>query len=74
VKVLSLTAMLVLYILMMQWIGFFVTTLLLVILSSRLMETKDWGKPIALAAGVGIFCYLLFDVWLKISFPRGALF
>jgi putative tricarboxylic transport membrane protein len=73
-KVLSLAAMLILYILMMQWIGFFVSTFLLVIFSSRLMEARDWGKPIALAAGVGIFCYLLFEVWIKLSFPRGILF
>lgn len=73
-KVLYLTAMLVLYILLMQWIGFFVSTFLLVILSSRLMEAKDWGRPIALSVGVNLFCYLLFEVWLKLSFPRGILF
>ena len=66
--------MLVLYILMMKWIGFFVSTFLLVILTSRLMEAKDWGRPIALAAGVCLFCYLLFEVWIKLNFPRGMLF
>ncbi len=73
-KVVALTVLLVLYILMMQWIGFFVSTFLLVILASRLMEAKDWGRPIALAAGVGIFCYLLFVMWLKLSFPQGIFF
>ena len=73
-KVVILTVMLVLYILMMQWIGFFVSTFLLVVLASRLMEAKDWGRPIALAAGVGLFCYFLFEVWIKLSFPRGILF
>jgi putative tricarboxylic transport membrane protein len=73
-KVLILTSLLVLYILMMQWIGFFVSTFLLVILSSRLMEAKDWIKPILLSAGVGLFCYFLFEVWLKLSFPRGIFF
>jgi putative tricarboxylic transport membrane protein len=73
-KVLSLTAMLILYILMMQWIGFFVSTFLLVIFSSRLMEAKDWGRPIALSVGVCLFCYLLFEVWIKLNFPRGLLF
>jgi len=73
-KVLILTSLLVLYILMMQWIGFFVSTFLLVILSSRLMEAKDWIKPMLLSAGVGLFCYFLFEAWLKLSFPRGILF
>lgn len=73
-KVVVLTVMLVLYVLLMQWIGFFVCTVLLVVLASRLVEAKDWVRPVALAAGVGLFCYLLFEVWLKLSFPRGILF
>ena len=73
-KVLILTSMLILYIFMMQWIGFFVSTFLLMILASRLMEAKDWVRPIALSAGVCLFCYFLFVVWIKLSFPRGILF
>jgi len=73
-KVLWLTVMLILYILFMTWIGFFVSTFCLVVFSSRLMETKDWGRPVVLAAGVSLSCYLLFELWLKLSFPRGLLF
>jgi putative tricarboxylic transport membrane protein len=73
-KVLYLTAMLILYLLMMQWVGFFISTFLLVVLSSRLIEAKEWGRPIALSVGVGLCCYFLFEVWLKLSFPRGILF
>jgi putative tricarboxylic transport membrane protein len=73
-KVLILALLLVLYILMLQWIGFFISTFLLVILSSRLMEAKGWIRPIVLSASVGLFCYFLFEVWLKLSFPRGMLF
>jgi putative tricarboxylic transport membrane protein len=73
-KVLILTSLLILYILMMQWIGFFVSTFLLVILSSRLMEAKGWVWPIVLSAGVCLFCYFLFAVWIKLSFPQGILF
>jgi len=73
-KVIALTVMLVLYLLMMTWIGFFVSTFLLVVLASRLMEAKDWGRPVALAVGVCLFCYFLFVVWIKLSFPTGVLF
>lgn len=73
-KVLILTSLLILYILMMQWIGFFISTFLLMILSSRLMEAKGWIRPIVLSMAVGLFCYFLFEVWLKLSFPRGILF
>ena len=73
-KVIILNALLILYIFLVQWLGFFVSTFLLVILSSRLMEAKDWIRPIVLSAGVGLFCYFLFEVWLKLSFPRGIVF
>jgi len=73
-KVLILTSLLVLYIFMMQWIGFFVSTFLLVILASRLMEAKDWVRPVVLSVGVCLFCYFLFVVWIKLSFPKGILF
>lgn len=73
-KVILLTALLILYIFFVRWLGFFVSTFLLVILSSRLMEAKDWIRPIVLSAGVGLFCYFLFEVWLKLSFPRGIVF
>jgi putative tricarboxylic transport membrane protein len=73
-KAFRMIALFILYLLMMQWIGFFVSTFLFSILSSRLTETNDWGRPIALSAGITLFCYLLFEVWLKLSFPRGILF
>lgn len=73
-KALRMIAVFILYLLMMQWIGFFISTFLFAIISSRLAETKDWGRPIALSAGITLFCYLLFEVWLKLSFPRGVLF
>jgi hypothetical protein len=38
------------------------------------MGAKGWAKPIALSAGVNLFCYFLFVAWIKLSFPRGILF
>lgn len=73
-KVVRLAVMLVLYILLMPWIGFFVCSFLLALFTSRLTEAKDWGKPLLMSAGLTLFCYLLFAVWLKLSLPRGILF
>jgi hypothetical protein len=73
-KAFRMIALFILYLLMMQWIGFFTSTFLFAALSSRLTETRDWGRPIALSTGITLFCYFLFEVWLKLSFPRGILF
>jgi len=74
VKPLLMIAVFVVYLLMVKWVGFFISNFLFVIVSSKLMGARDWRRPIALSAGISIFCYFLFEVWLKLSFPRGALF
>jgi len=73
-KPLLMIAVFIVYLLMGKWIGFFVSNFFFVIISSKLIGAKDWGKPIALSVGVSLFCYFLFEVWLKLSFPRGVLF
>ena len=73
-KPLILIAVFILYLLMVTGVGFFTSNLLFVMVSSRLMGARDWGKPLALGVGICLFCYLLFEVWLKLSLPRGLLF
>ena len=73
-NILLMIAVFVLYILMIKWIGFFVSNFFFVIVASRLIGARSWGAPVALSAGINLFCYALFDLWLKLSFPRGVLF
>jgi len=73
-KPLFMIAVFVVYLLMVKWVGFFISNFLFVIISSKLMGTKGWRKPIALSAGINLFCYFLFVAWIKLSFPRGVLF
>ncbi len=73
-KAVSLLVIFALYIFMIQGAGFFVSNIVFVVVCSRVMGAKDWVRPIALAAGISLCCYLLFEVWLKLSLPRGFLF
>ncbi len=73
-KVLFMIAVFIIYLLMVKWVGFFTSNFLFVITSSRLMGARSWKGPILLSAGIDLFCFLLFEVWLKLSFPRGILF
>ena len=70
----SLVVVFIVYILMIKGVGFFLPTVAFVVMSSRLMGAKDWVRPLVLALGVALFCYFLFEVWLKLSLPRGFLF
>jgi len=74
IKPLLMVAVFIVYLLMVRWVGFFISNFLFVIVSSKLVGAKDWGRPIALSVGIGLFCYFLFEAWLKLSFPRGVLF
>ena len=73
-RVVFMIAVFVVYLLLVKWVGFFVSNFFFVILSSRLLGSKNWMNPSILSVGIGLFCYLLFEVWLKISFPKGILF
>jgi hypothetical protein len=66
-----LVAVFVVYLTSMPYAGFFASSFLFVVACCRLMGSRDWIKPAALSFGIGLFCYLLFVSWLKISFPRG---
>ena len=73
-KPLFMIGIFIVYLLMVKWVGFFTSNFLFVIISSRLIGAKDWSGPVALSVGTNLFCYFLFEVWLKLSFPRGILF
>ncbi len=73
-KPLLMIGFFVVYLLMVKWVGFFTSDFLFVVFCSKLIGARGWGKPVALSAGVNLFCYLLFEVWLKLSFPTGFLF
>jgi putative tricarboxylic transport membrane protein len=73
-KAIRMIALFIIYLLIMQQIGFFVSSFLFAIFISRLAGASGWGKPVLLSAGLTLFCYILFEVWLKLSFPRGIFF
>jgi hypothetical protein len=62
---------LVAYLLALSWIGFPAATFILVLICSRLMGLREWGRPAALALGIVVCCYFLFAVWLKVPLPAG---
>jgi putative tricarboxylic transport membrane protein len=70
----TLILVFVLYLFLMKGVGFYLSSLLFVVGCSRLIGAMDWIKPLALAVGIDLFCYLLFEVWLKVSLPKGLLF
>jgi len=61
------------YILAASRVGFLTSTFFLILFASRLSGAKDWLRPVLFSLGILLFCYLLFEVWLKLALPRGWL-
>lgn len=72
-KVFLLIFVIALYIAGVQRVGFLTSTFVLVLTTSRLSGARDWSRPVLLGLGILLFCYLLFEVWLKLALPRGWL-
>jgi len=70
---LILAAAFAIYVILIPWMGFFISNFLFVVICSRLIGARDWKRPLFLAIGLDLFCYLLFEIWLKLSLPRGSL-
>jgi putative tricarboxylic transport membrane protein len=61
------------YILLLEPLGFIITTFVCMLLLFKLSEPKKWLKPLILSASTSVLSYLLFSVWLRCQFPRGLI-
>jgi putative tricarboxylic transport membrane protein len=64
---------LLVYIGLLEPLGFVLTTFVCLLLLFKLSEPKRWLMPLILSGVTSILSYLLFSVWLKCQFPRGLL-
>ena len=64
---------LLLYALFFMFLGFPLTTFLLLLLLFKGGEPRMWVKPAVMAAGATVFTYFLFRVLLSCELPRGIL-
>jgi putative tricarboxylic transport membrane protein len=61
------------YALLMEWLGFFIVTLLLFVFLLRIIEKKKWWFAILVSLIVTASSYLLFEVGLQSQLPKGIL-
>ena len=57
------------YVILLAFMGFVFSTLLVLIASTRIMGSK-WRSAFLLAVGVTVVTYAIFILWLDIPFPR----
>ena len=61
------------YILMLEPLGFLLTTFVCLLLLFKLSEPKKWVTPLALSGATAVLSYLVFSVWLQCQLPKGLL-
>jgi putative tricarboxylic transport membrane protein len=61
------------YILLLEPLGFLLTTFVCLLVLFKLSEPRKWLMPILLSASTAILSYLIFSVWLQSQLPKGLL-
>jgi hypothetical protein len=69
----KMMAALVLYTLVMKWLGFIPSTFLLLLFLCKGLEPQKWRVAFILAAATTAICYFVFGVFLELQFPPGIL-
>lgn len=69
----KLLAALFLYVSAFKFLGFIVSTFLLLVYMFKGLEPQSWRSALLLSAATVAICYLVFGVFLELQFPPGVL-
>ena len=73
VKPLQVTLILIVYLAVMNFLGFALSTFLAIFFSSRFMGLEGWRKPILLSVCTVVIAHLLFVLALDVPLPAGKI-
>lgn len=59
--------------LLLEWLGFILSTLLLIGFLLKVVERRGWSFSVGVALLVAGASYVVFDVWLRAQLPAGVL-
>ena len=72
-KVVLVLVALFVYALVLEWLGFFVSTLLLFMFLLGFIERKKWWFAVLVSCAVTLCSYLIFETGLQSQLPKGIL-
>lgn len=70
---LRLMVSLVIYAAVFKWLGFILSTFLLLLFMFKGLEPQKWRIALSLSVATVALCYLIFTVFLELQFPQGVL-
>ncbi len=72
-KVLVVLVGLSVYVYIFNFVGFILSTFLLLVFLFKAVEPTKWWVAIVSSVITIIFSYLIFEIWLQVPFPKGVL-
>ena len=67
-------AFVIIYVALITVIGFYIATLIYLLIAMRFFGEKRWKVNIGVTIGLVVFCYILFDIALSVTLPIGKVF
>ena len=64
-------AALMAFALLLEPLGFPLTTLVFLMFLLRVIEPQHWGRALTLSVVTVVLCVMVFQVWLQVQFPEG---
>jgi hypothetical protein len=73
VQVLSVVIPTAIYVALIPFIGIYAASFLLIVFFMKWLGNYDWGSVLAIAAGVPIATFLVFERWFLVPLPKGPI-
>ena len=61
------------FVLLMQWIGIYVSGAILIIFFMRWQGKFNWFKCVLVGVGTSVALFLMFEIWFKVPLVKGPL-
>lgn len=72
-KVMSMLVPTTIYVALVPWIGIYVASMLLIGVFMRWLGRYGWGMIAAVAVGVPVVTFIIFEKWFLVSLPKGLI-
>jgi putative tricarboxylic transport membrane protein len=72
-KVLATLAGLIVYAFVLEWLGFLLSTLILMLFLFKAIDPLAWPAAIGGSLATSLVSYVVFKIWLQIALPAGLL-
>jgi len=73
-KVVAAIAFLVIDTLFLESLGYLIAIFILIVVIMLIMKPRQWISALVLGSISSISTYVIFDIWLKVSLPKGFLY